>query len=156
MKLWMIASDTADPTRVAEARKVAKRGGHTVVSSGDLDETRKVRVPRAWQNNPEATAPTIALYLRRNLAAMLECQGVLLVDGWTHDARCTAELLVAKLADLDVYGVASTRNEDGSTTRKVEPVYAVPFVGLVEHLMNELYRFRDREARRQAEKGGRK
>lgn len=72
--------------------------GHTPVSPADLD--------RAFGYDP-AHSPTddgfVHSAIRRDLDAVLQCDGVVVLTGWEHSRGACAEVAVARWAGIPVF-----------------------------------------------------
>ena len=71
--------------------------GHEVVNPAEMGVIGD-------ENGPyETHAEKLPMYLRRDLPAMLTCDGVVLLDGWGKSRGACAEVWVAKKCGLDFY-----------------------------------------------------
>jgi len=81
--------------------------GHTVISSAELDVAEGADPVNGW-------APVVLSdeYLgdvfRRNVAALVECDAIVLVGGWRNHDECKTLLDVATLSDMTAFAIMGT------------------------------------------------
>ncbi len=89
------------------ARNELQDLGHEVVSPADLD--RADGIEEAGEHDLgggekfEVGRAARAFFLRRDLAALLDCEALVLLDGWEDSQGANVELLVARSTDIPVY-----------------------------------------------------
>jgi hypothetical protein len=77
----------------AEAAKTMRGAGYEVVSPAELDGAP----PAAGEEKPWAE------YMRRDLAELLKCDAILMLEGWENSTGARLELEVAQRLGMNVY-----------------------------------------------------
>ena len=92
-----------------EAAKELRELGHVIISPAEMDLA---------ENPDAATSPPLDFKycMKRDLVAVLECDGVALLPGWQHSTGAIMESIVSRLAGDKLYEY----NED-----RVEPLEPV-------------------------------
>lgn len=102
--------------------------GHDVVSPVDLDREDGSNDLRGenWEVSPEQRC----WFLRRDFQALLQCDGIVLLDEWEESRGANLELLVAISAGLEVF-----RFHDGS--EHLRPTKVLPHAMVVNKAVAE-------------------
>lgn len=108
-----------------------RNGGWTVVNPAEIDHGREnwPEDTETWIVEPEARA----FYLRQDLKLLLDCDCIILLDGWFESKGANIELAAALVAGLDVYRWNSM---DGLT----HPSMVIPAWSLIQLHVRELRR----------------
>lgn len=83
-----------------DASAYLTRRGHNVISPADID--RELGIDENSEELPDWF--TIEDAMRRDLAAVTECDKMILLDGWQKSVGATREVLTAVWCGLPVYG----------------------------------------------------
>lgn len=84
------------------AAKALRAAGHEVVSPAELDE-----VDYGGQESIHAMATKPGarkVFMTRDLPALLSCEGVFVLPGWTDSSGGLTELMVAVMCEMPIYG----------------------------------------------------
>lgn len=78
------------------ARKLEETG-HSVYSPHEME----------GKDHEETVAPKqrLRIYAKRDVAAILECHGIVLLDNWTQSLGVIAELMLARWMEMPVYTI---------------------------------------------------
>jgi len=79
-----------------EAAAALRLKGHTVINPAEMD------VEAGQDPNVVGMLP-MPVYLKRDLLALLDCDGIVLLPGWSYSAGASLELRVAGVAGLKVF-----------------------------------------------------
>lgn len=80
-----------------QATEVLVDTGFTVISPADLDREF------GYEGEYEPTKLEVESMLRRDIEALLECDGIVLLNGWLKSEGARMEVTVAGSLNLDIY-----------------------------------------------------
>lgn len=78
-----------------EAAKELREHGHEILSPAELDLAENADAMDLPANDAEAN---FRVYMKRDLVAVLNCEGVALLPGWQHSTGAIMESIVSRLA----------------------------------------------------------
>lgn len=114
--------------RFDEAAELLVERGYQVVNPADLDRT--LGLPQSDVGGPwDVTAELRAWCLKGDIRQLVDCDAIVLLDGWEDSQGANIELLVARAIGLDVL-----RLHRGRTLR---PSKAMPMIALVQKHIHE-------------------